>query len=38
MTGTGLKTPQAVEPETSGTLVEIEPDIDALLEELGVTA
>jgi threonine synthase len=38
VTGTGLKTPQAVEPETTGTLVEIEPDVDALLEELGVTA
>ena len=32
VTGTGLKTPQAVEHETSGTLVEIEPDLDALLD------
>lgn len=38
VTGTGLKTPQAVEPEASGTLLEIEADLDALLEELGVTA
>ena len=38
VTGTGLKTPQPVEPETSGALVEIEPDLDALLAELGVTA
>jgi threonine synthase len=38
VTGTGLKTPQAVEAEATGTLVEIEPDLDALLDELGVTA
>ncbi len=38
VTGTGLKTPQAVEPEASGTLLEIEADLDALLDELGVTA
>ena len=38
VTGTGLKTPQAVEAEVTGTLVEIEPDVDALLDELGVTA
>ena len=38
VTGTGLKTPQAVESEMSGSLIEIEPDLDALLEELGVTA
>ena len=38
VTGTGLKTPQAVEAEVTGTLVEVEADIDALLDELGVTA
>ena len=38
VTGTGLKTPQAVESEASGSLIEIEPDLDALLAELGVTA
>jgi threonine synthase len=36
VTGTGLKTPQAVELEASGSVIEIEPDIDALLGELGV--
>jgi threonine synthase len=36
VTGTGLKTPQL--SEASGTVVEIEPDVDALLAELGVTA
>ena len=34
VTGTGLKTPQLA--EASGSIIEIEPDIDALLEELGV--
>jgi threonine synthase len=38
VTGTGLKTPQVVENEASGALVEIEADLDALLEELGVVA
>jgi threonine synthase len=38
VTGTGLKTPQAVEAESTGTIVEIDPDADALLDELGVTA
>jgi len=36
VTGTGLKTPQL--SEASGTIVEIDPDVDALLDELGVTA
>jgi threonine synthase len=36
VTGTGLKTPQLV--EASGTVVQIEPDVDMLLDELGVTA
>ena len=36
VTGTGLKTPQL--SEASGTMVEIDADVDALLEELGVTA
>jgi threonine synthase len=36
VTGTGLKTPQLA--AGSGTFVEIEPDVDALLAELGVTA
>ena len=36
VTGTGLKTPQLV--RASGTEIEIEADVDALLEELGVTA
>jgi threonine synthase len=34
VTGTGLKTPQLA--AASGTVVEIEPDVDVLLEELGV--
>ena len=38
VTGTGLKTPQAVEEEAAGALIEIDADLDALLEELGVTA
>ncbi len=38
ITGTGLKTPQAVENEATGTVVEIDPDLDALLEELGVAS
>ena len=38
VTGTGLKTPQAVEAEATGALVEIDADLDALLDELGVTA
>jgi threonine synthase len=36
VSGTGLKTPQLAEP--TGAVVEIEPDVDALLSELGVTA
>jgi threonine synthase len=36
VTGTGLKTPQVV--ETSGAVIEIEPDVDALLDELGASA
>jgi len=36
VTGTGLKTPQLA--EASGDVVEIEADIDALLEDLGVPA
>src|SRR5579862_651768 len=36
VTGTGLKTPGLV--QVSGRVVEIEPDVDALLEELGVAA
>jgi hypothetical protein len=36
VTGTGLKTPQVVEDEASGVLLEIDADIDVLLEELGV--
>jgi threonine synthase len=36
ITGTGLKTPRVVEEEAAGSLVEIEPDLDALLAELGV--
>jgi threonine synthase len=35
VTGTGLKTPQLA--EASGAIVEVEPDVDALLDELGVT-
>ena len=38
VTGTGLKTPQAVEDDAAGSLVEIEADLDVLLEELGVPA
>jgi threonine synthase len=38
VTGTGLKTPQAVAQHESGTVVEIDADVDALLAELGVTA
>ena len=37
VTGTGLKTPQ-LSSEASGRIVEIDADVDALLEELGVTA
>ncbi|HZQ03440.1 MAG TPA: threonine synthase [Gaiellaceae bacterium] len=36
VTGTGLKTPGVV--QVSGSVVEIEPDVDALLAELGVAA
>jgi threonine synthase len=36
VTGTGLKTPQIA--ERSGRVVEIEPDVDALLDRLGVVA
>jgi threonine synthase len=36
VTGTGLKTPQLA--EASGSIVEIEPDVDVLLEQLGVMA
>ncbi|HEY3921565.1 MAG TPA: threonine synthase [Gaiellaceae bacterium] len=36
VTGTGLKTPQLA--DASGAIIEIEPDVDALLDELGVTA
>ena len=36
VTGTGLKTPGVV--RTTGRIVEIEPDVDALLEDLGVPA
>jgi threonine synthase len=38
VTGTGLKTPQAIETEATGAVVEIDADVDALLVELGVTA
>jgi threonine synthase len=38
VTGTGLKTPQAVEEEAAGSLVEIDADLEVLLEELGVPA
>ncbi len=38
VTGTGLKTPQAVESDATGSVVEIDADVDALLDELGVTA
>jgi threonine synthase len=37
VTGTGLKTPAAVAEHETGTVVEIEPDVDALLADLGVT-
>ncbi|HWE80032.1 MAG TPA: pyridoxal-phosphate dependent enzyme, partial [Gaiellaceae bacterium] len=36
VTGTGLKTPQLA--QATGAVIEIEPDVDAVLEELGVTA
>ena len=36
VTGTGLKTPQIA--QSTGRIVEIEPDVDALLDQLGVTA
>jgi threonine synthase len=36
VTGTGLKTPQLA--QMTGRIVEIEPDVDAVLEDLGVTA
>ena len=36
VTGTGLKTPQL--SDASGSVVEIDPDVDALLAELGATA
>jgi threonine synthase len=36
VTGTGLKTPKVA--QSTGQIIEIEPDVDALLEELGVTA
>jgi hypothetical protein len=36
VSGTGLKTPQLSTP--SGTAIEIEADVDALLDQLGVTA
>ena len=38
VTGTGLKTPRAVEADAAGSLVEIDADVDALLDQLGVTA
>ena len=38
VTGTGLKTPQAVAEHETGTVIEIDADVDALLAELGVTA
>src|SRR5580765_2319547 len=38
VTGTGLKTPQVVEDDASGALIEIDADLDVLLEELGVVA
>jgi threonine synthase len=38
VTGTGLKTPQAVEADATGSVVEIDADVDLLLDELGVTA
>jgi threonine synthase len=36
VTGTGLKTPQLV--SGAGSVVQIDPDVDALLDELGVSA
>jgi threonine synthase len=36
VTGTGLKTPQLA--DAAGTVVEIEPDVDVLLDRLGVVA
>jgi threonine synthase len=36
VTGTGLKTPQLA--DASGEVVEIEPDVDVLLDRLGVVA
>ena len=36
VSGTGLKTPQLATP--SGATIEIEADVDALLDQLGVTA
>jgi threonine synthase len=38
VTGTGLKTPQAVAEHETGSVIEIDADVDALLDELGVTA
>jgi threonine synthase len=38
VTGTGLKTPQVVESEAAGSLLEIDADLDALLDELGVVS
>ncbi len=38
VTGTGLKTPQVVESEATGSLLEIDADLDALLDELGVVS
>jgi threonine synthase len=38
VTGTGLKTPQAVQAEATGSVHEIDADVDALLDELGVVA
>jgi hypothetical protein len=38
ITATGIKTPQVVESEASGSLLEVEPDIEALLSELGVVS
>jgi threonine synthase len=38
VTGTGLKTPQAVAEHETGSVVEIDADVDLLLDELGVTA
>ena len=38
VTGTGLKTPQAIAADASGSVVEIDADVDLLLDELGVVA